>query len=350
MALKFSLSALLFFTSTVLIAAPLPELATKQDVTNIRYLTRDGRYTYYQRRSGDLLLGTNFNVKEVIKGEVGTEYAMVGDAKGNWLVALQLLHYHQSYDPRLSGKVYRIKRGENSATELGEGMAIALQNNGSWVRFYNPHDKTISFKSLDNPQIGFNIKSPNKVNPFFIPDSVMPDDQTVLYVDMNEKGEVALIRFDRKEEKTKVLFKPQGINRRLELCHGFNKVYLGAFPYQQVQAKSEIWEVDKDKGLTKPIYSSAIADIGHMVCNHTENTIYFSKGFEQGKSVRYDIYALNTSDSSTRAISNLRYATQIVNHDGLLLIPFQGKYLVPIDQKQVLENQSLNSSSSGDKP
>src|SRR5690606_3051363 len=120
------------------------------------------------------------------------------------------------------------------------------------------------------PQIGFNIQTPVKLNPYFIPDVALLDDQTVLYTDMNENGESALIRFDRTKEKSKVLFKPNGINRRLEICHGFNKTYLGAFPYQQFGGASEIWEVDKEKGLSKPIYTSNYPDMGHMICDHTE--------------------------------------------------------------------------------
>src|SRR5690606_20419036 len=212
MALRFSVLLLLLSNA---FAAPLPELITKQDATNIRYLTRDGKFTYYQRRSGDLLLGTNFNVSEVLKSDMGTQYNMLGHQDGNWLVVRQVNHFHRSYDPRLSGKIFRIKRGEINATELGEGVAPELQLKGSWVNFYEPHTRLIIFKSLDNPQIGFNIQTPPKLNPFFFPSAAMPDDQTALYIDMNEKGESALIRFNRIDGKTKVLFKPAGVARRL---------------------------------------------------------------------------------------------------------------------------------------
>lgn len=339
MALKFS--ALLLFVSSV-IAAPLPELITKQDATNIRYLTRDGKFTYYQRRSGDLLLGTNFNVTEVLKSEMGTQYNVIGHQDGNWLVIRQVNHYHRSYDPRLNGKIYRVKRGEINTIELGEGVAPELHLNGAWVSFYEPHTRLINFKSLDNPQIGFNIQTPSKLNPFFFPSASMTDDQTALYIDMNEKGESALIRFNRIDGKTKVLFKPDGVARRLELCAGFGKVYLGAFPYQQMQGASEIWEIDKDKGPSKPLYASSVPDLGHMVCNHTEGKIFFSKGFKQGESIRHDIHALTLSNGETQAISDLRYATQVINHDGLLLIPFQGKYLVPLKQQQEAGKENLS--------
>lgn len=339
MALRFS--ALLLFMSSAL-SAPLPELITKQDVTNIRYLTHDGKFTYYQRRSGDLLLGTNFNVAEVLKSEMGTQYNIIGHKDGNWLVIRQTNHFHRSYDPRLSGKIFRVRRGETSVVELGEGVSPELHLNGAWVSFYEPHTRLLHFKSLDNPQIAFNIQTPPKMNPFFFPTSTMVDEQTVHYIDMNEKGESALIHFDRINAKTKVLFKPNGVTRRLELCAGFGRFYLGAFPYQQMQGNSEIWEIDKEKGPSKPLYSSNLPDLGHMVCDHTKGEIFFSKGIRRGEAIRHDIFSLDVNSGETDAISDLRYATQVINHDGLLLIPFQGKYLVPLKQKQKAGIENLS--------
>ncbi len=341
MALKTSLTIMILFLGTAF-AKKMPELATKQDVSNIRYLTRDGRFTYYQRRSGDLLLGTNFNVTEVIKGSMGTQYYMESDPSSSWIVANQIENYQRSLDPRLIGKVFRIQKGKNTPIELGQGISPQVHLKGDWVSYFNPYNRVISIKSLENTQIGFNIQTSVKLNPFFQPDVSMIDEQNVFYVDMNEKGEAALIKFNRLDAKSKVVFKPEGINRRLEICSGFGKTYLGAFPYQQLDGASEIWEVSASKGLTKPIYTSSLPDIGHMVCNHTEGKIFFSKAFKLGKSIRHDVYSLSVKDSTLEAITDLRYATSIINFDGLLLIPFQGKFFVPLDQKQVGAKESLS--------
>tara|TARA_R110000868_G_scaffold296349_6_gene556611 strand:- start:647 stop:1687 length:1041 start_codon:yes stop_codon:yes gene_type:complete len=339
MALRTSLILSILLSSVAW--AKLPILATKQDVTNIRYLTRDGKYTYYQRRSGDLLLGTNYNVSEVLKSDMGTHYTIASVPQSQWIVINQIKHMHRSYDPRLVGNIFRNKKGQTSTTELGSGTNPEIHLNGSWVSFYEPYTRLIIFKSLDNPQIGFNIQTASKLNPYFFPTVVMSDEQTALYVDMNEKGESALIRFNRIDGKSKVLYKNEGVSRRLEVCHTNGKSYLGAFPYQQADAASEIWELDQDKGPTKPIYSSSMPDIGHMVCDHTEGKIYFSKAFKQGKAYRHDIYALDITSGESESISDFRYATQLINMDGLLLIPFQGKYYVPLEQKQAEVKDTL---------
>mgnify|MGYP003144893536 CR=1 FL=1 len=339
MALKTSLIFTILLSATAW--SKLPILATKQDITNIRYLTRDGKFTYYQRRSGDLLLGTNFNVSEVLKAEMGTHYTVRSHAESEWMVINQVKHMHRSYDPRLVGTLFRNKKGQTSTTELGVGANPDVHLLGSWTSFYEPYTRLIVFKSLDNPQIGFNIQTAAKLNPYFFPNVTMLDEQTVLYIDMNEKGESALIRFNRIDGKSKVLFKNEGVSRRLEVCQSKTGVYLGAFPYQQADAAAEIWEVDKEKGPSKPIYSSNMPDIGHMICDNTEGKIYFSKAFKQGKAYRHDIYALDLKSGESESISDFRYATQIIDMDGLLLIPFQGKYYVPLEQKQAEVKDNL---------
>ena len=47
-------------TFTQEIDKPLPVLKTKQSLNNIRFISSDGKLTYFQRRSGDLQLSKNY--------------------------------------------------------------------------------------------------------------------------------------------------------------------------------------------------------------------------------------------------------------------------------------------------
>ena len=58
MLLKIFLS--LFMLTSVQAKIVLPELLAKQAVSNIRYLSQDGKFTYYQKRSGSLLFSSNY--------------------------------------------------------------------------------------------------------------------------------------------------------------------------------------------------------------------------------------------------------------------------------------------------
>ena len=56
---------LLLFSVRAMPEIELPEISTKQAISNLRFISKDGKFTYYQRRSGSLLLSTNLKVKKL---------------------------------------------------------------------------------------------------------------------------------------------------------------------------------------------------------------------------------------------------------------------------------------------
>ena len=66
--------AIPFFVYFSAQATQLPTLKAKQSLDNIRFISKDGKYTYYQRRSGNLQVSTNYSNEEVLDGEKHTEY------------------------------------------------------------------------------------------------------------------------------------------------------------------------------------------------------------------------------------------------------------------------------------
>ena len=55
----------------------LPILMTKQDLNDIRYISNDGKFTYYQQPFGNLIFSTNYGVKEVIKLKPRTQFKLI---------------------------------------------------------------------------------------------------------------------------------------------------------------------------------------------------------------------------------------------------------------------------------
>ena len=64
----------IFFANNSFSKSSLKVLATNQDPNKIRFLSNEGKYIYYQKRSGELLLSSNFKIYEVLKGERNTQY------------------------------------------------------------------------------------------------------------------------------------------------------------------------------------------------------------------------------------------------------------------------------------
>ena len=86
----------------------LPELLTKQAVSNIRFLSQDGKFTYYQKRSGSLLFSTNYKVQEVIKGEIGAEYTLFTTPNRFKIAVAQNNNYQNFISLRAKQNIYLI--------------------------------------------------------------------------------------------------------------------------------------------------------------------------------------------------------------------------------------------------
>ena len=80
----------LVFSTSLQAKIVLPELLAKQAVTNIRFLSQDGKFTYYQKRSGSLLFSSNYKVIEMIKGQIGTQYTVIGTPARKKIIVMQM--------------------------------------------------------------------------------------------------------------------------------------------------------------------------------------------------------------------------------------------------------------------
>ena len=120
------LSLLLFLVPTYGLASQiiLPELLAKQAVNNIRFLTKDGKFTYYQKRSGSLIFSTNYKVQEIIKSEIGTTYTLFGSSSRKKIIILQNPNFHNFLSIRAKEKIYIVNYGENVPVEVGMGVGV----------------------------------------------------------------------------------------------------------------------------------------------------------------------------------------------------------------------------------
>ncbi|MBC7713366.1 MAG: hypothetical protein H7177_08505, partial [Rhizobacter sp.] len=203
MALKNNLlMALALFASTIAQAKiVLPELLAKQAVSNIRYLSQDGKFTYYQKRSGSLLFSSNYKVFEMIKGEIGTQYTVIGTPARKKIIVMQNEAFHTFYSLRAKEKIFLVDFGDTTLKEMGKGSSAKLHLNDSWLSYYDYYEKTLYFENTSNTAIKFSIKLNNRINPYFTPQVVMSDDNTVYYTDLSETGAPGLLQFKRNLSK-----------------------------------------------------------------------------------------------------------------------------------------------------
>ena len=325
--------AFVLILSVFLIGAKsnLPILSTKQSIDNLRFISKDGKYTYYQRRSGSLVLSTNYSVKEVVKGQMGTNYTVISSSARKKLLVTQDHDYHYNYRFHGDKNIIALNFGGVLPQKIGSGMSPRLHREDTWASFFNPKKQIIHFKNIKRSLLEFEIKLLNKINPFFIPQVVMLDKRRVLYTDLNPKGIPGVLLYDRQKKEIKPLFKGKNPHEQIELCF-HKKLHMGIFTMDNAKTGSNIREIPLDSldfSSDNVIYRSGSDDIGNMICNLEDDRLYFiqNQSDHKGREV-FEAVELSLEDKKIKVLSDLQYASQIIQMDGMPLLPYRGKFYI----------------------
>lgn len=326
---------------TAIAAIVLPELLTKQAVDNIRFLTKDGKFTYYQKRSGSLLFSTNYKVQEIMKGQLGTEYTLFATPARKKIVILQNPNFHNFYSLRAKLNIFLLNYGEVTPVEVGAGISPTLLLGDTWLSYYDPYSKILNFENTANMALKFSIKLNNRINPYFVPKVIMSDENTIYYTDLSENGAVGVLEFKRSTSKSEIIFKATSPMIKAEICLNQNFLVLGLFGIHMAKEGSSITRAAlplQDFSKRENLYTSDLNDLGHLVCDFEKDNIAFIKNYGNTSTPSYDIANLNTLDKKITALSELKTVTNIINMDGTLLTQEKGKYYIvkgEVDYKNV---------------
>ena len=339
MLLKIFLS--LFMITSVQAKIVLPELLAKQAVSNIRYLSQDGKFTYYQKRSGSLLFSSNYKVAEMIKGAIGTQYTVIGTPARKKIIVMQNESYHNFYSLRAKEKIFIVNFGDTTLKEMGLGSSARLHLNDSWLSFYDYYEKTIFFESTSNTAIKFSIKLNNRINPFFSPQVVMSDDNTIFYTDLGETGAPGIVQYKRNISKTEILFKASTPMVKAEICLHNNSLIMGLFGINFSKEGTVISSAKlplTDFSKREVIYTSPVNDVGQLICDYNNEAITFIKNYGTTEVTSTDLVDLSPDTKILKQLSEMKTITSVINMDGTLLALDKGKYFIvkgTIDYKNV---------------
>ncbi len=313
--------------SNLFCRSKMPILALKQQIKSSRFVSKNGKYTYYQNSSGKLLLSTNFNVKTVLQGQKNSNYHITSSPSRKKIIISQDLNPHNFLGLRKSHNLYLADFGDVVATSIGNGSNPQIHLNDSWLSYYQFQKKHIVFQHLKNVAIKFQIKIINTMNPYFVPNVVMLDEKTIIFTDINEKGIPGIIQFSRINNKIKLLFKGDDINKKIEICKGSKSLYLGVFSLA-AKTSSTIYELPLANlsfgNLTK-VYDSPHSDIGNILCN--QDHLYFIKTIYSKNSAERSELAL-LKKTHVQIVSDLNNVRQVINMDGNILIPYQSNFYI----------------------
>lgn len=310
----------------------LPILKTKQSLDNLRYISADGNITYYQRASGTLLLSTNYKVFEVSKSTKKTQYYVTATEAKKYVLIERNPTYHTFYDQRGINDILISGYGSDRSKLVGKGTDPQLHLGDQWYSFYQPYTKKLFMNNSSQESISFNVTLASTQNPYFIPSRIMPDANTVVFTDYNQKGFPGILAFSFSNKKVKVLKKYQSPNTQIKLCKINDKLIIAKTSFDSLERGTTISSISFKNFSAeneKIIYQSKENDIINLVCTDKDSLVYFFKTYrnEIGK-LTYEAVSLNVKDKKVSVLGDLKFANQILNMDGNIFIPYLSNYYV----------------------
>lgn len=348
--IKYSILLLIFFTAAAPAAPRLPRFLTKQSIENIRFIDSTGRYTYYQKKPGVLNLSTNFRNQDFVTVDSNSAFIMSGSRDSQKIILETIPNYHTEPNLLKNHKISVLTMGNVAMTDIGEGRNPRLHLNDEWITWFMPYEKTIHVQQIKTKK-NAEIKLSNKINPFFQPQMVLLNPETLVYTDMNEQGYEAILSTNISTKKTQVIYKTPRLGNRLEICSHKGYIAYGEFPYTDTKSFSKISISKNSQGYSLnnfiAIYQSSDNDIGRMVC--LENSIYFVKTTEHDKKLglkKTEAAQINLTNNQVIIKSDLEQVSQIINMDGRILIPLRENVYV-LEGLNNLGEDSLKSPEAG---
>lgn len=314
----------------------LKTLITKQEVRNLRFANHNGTFTYYQRRSGNLVLSTNYKVHDVLKKAEKTQYSVIATTARKRVLIQSNENYYNYFSLVSEKEIFVTKYGGHEVTEIGSGVAPALHVDDSWISYYKPGVKTIYFKKIENSALNFEVKINAYIDPYFVPQVIMPDNENVLYTDTTKDGLTAVFHLNRKKQFNRLFLQSDSVESKLDMCIHFDDIVIfnrGVNHSSNSSIITKYSPVDYDASKGEILYESKKNEVGSLICNHETKKLYFIKntsdipGIFRSEVVSFDP-AEDPKNRNLKIESDLNYVSALINMDGRLLIPYRGKYYV----------------------
>lgn len=321
----------------------LPELMTKQSLSNIRYLSKAGKVTYYQNRSGELKFSTNYQVQLVKTGTEQTQFLINASDDETWIGVEEIPNPHRPLPGVNLHKLYVGKFAGKNLQEAGSGVNIQFQRSDRFFTYFDPLFRKIHIKSTTDLENEKTIRIFNKTDPIFVPESFLVTDNNLVFTDINSKGQSAVLMYSLSDKKFETIYKTQNQNEKLELCYMGDILIIGEFPKTTETENSKILRLNlfNNPNFEKVelLYASKISDIGNMVCE--KDKLFFIKTTSFNKTLNMresDVAQINLKSKKLTLLSQLGDVTQLTKLSHYILAPYKGEYLIVSGQKNILDD------------
>jgi hypothetical protein len=323
----------LIFLLAIGFAQEPPKFLTKHSPESLRYISIDGRMAYVQKKPGLLGLVSSFRSVDFLSETSTSDFNVTGSRDKVRLAIEAIPNAHTEYNLIKNHKIFIVQWGNSQAKEVAQGRASRLHLKDEWLTYFNAYDQVLHILNLVTSK-KYEIKLSVKANPFFVPEAIMINSETVIYTDVNEAGIAAMVAFNLVTSKSTIIYKASQSATRLELCRNNDYLALGEFPYEGVERGSKIMHIKlPNTGLNltgyDTVYATVEQDVGNMVC--LADSIFFIKSLGVNKVLKTkmtDAVRLDLKTQKVETKTNMGTLTQLLEMDGRVLVPFRGDFFV----------------------
>ena len=320
----------------------LPLFITKQDIRNIRFISKDGAITYYQRANGSLQFSTNYKVTEVLKLSKHTQYSLHISPNKKMVLVEANSSFHTSPSLRDKRNIYLLNYGDFKSKLVAQGIAISLHGDyDEWFSYYNSLTRTLTLENTLNDKITHSIKLSPKPNPYFVPQVALIDKETLVYTDVDNRGVHGIRTYNLITKKKVTFLKSNGSDKIIKLCLNKPRLYIWESSTNSLSPGTRITYVPTNRLKADQqafVYQSPNNDLGSLKCTLGNDALYFIKTFKDtsGK-YTFDAVKHHLKTEKTQVISDIKFATGLITIDGKLLLPYQGKTYTLLGQNNMTQ-------------
>lgn len=324
---------LLVFLVPLIANGKLPELQTKQAIHKIRYISENGKVTYYQKDSGEFQMSTNYNFANLLKLKSNTQYTVTASEQQERIAVMANDSFHSKLNLKKDNRIYVGKIGSSTEpTFLGDGVNPKLHLKDTWISYYQNRTDSIIFHSFNKNVKMRSIKLPKGYTPYFSPEVFLITPNDAIYTGLNKEGHQGVFFYSFLDEKFQLIYKTKKKGHKVELCVQENNLIIGDFPLLATGIGSRIISLGLFQNKFKDfqtIYTSSLPDIGNMICEREK--IYFVKTIKLDTEIssrKTEVSSVNIKTNKVEILSNLQFVSHVMKMNNKILIPFRGKYLI----------------------
>jgi hypothetical protein len=335
---------LIFFPFFAFTEEEPPVLFTKQPPAYVRFISKNGIFTYYETRSGSLMLSTNYQAFEVSKGDPGTNYLIYSSPARKILLFTKDQNYLDFMSQKEANTIFKMGFGKKEAEKIGYGVNPKLHLDDTWCSYFNIQENVIYFQNLQSDALKFKVKINNTKNSYFVPQVEMLDKETVIFTDLSKEGFPGISVFNRANKGTNLLIKGNSPFEKLEICSKDDNLLVGTFGFESSKYGSTIDQIPLktlNAQSKKNIYKSAKNDIGNFVCDFDKDLIYFVKNYSSNINQVFEVASLNISTKEVKKLTQLLNSTHIFTMDDKLILSAFAKTYVLAGQSNFQKDEFL---------